>query len=207
MIDQPFRDFVQSLAARSPTPGGGAAAASTAAMGVALLSMVLRFAQGRRGAEDDDRRIGAALQRLEACIERIMPMVERDMASFEHVASAYKLPHDNEELKVVRTRAIQEALAGAIIVPEELLHFVRDALAAGDEVVDTVGRSIVADLGAAAELLVGGARSAALLVRINAKYLHDREVARATVARAAELLGEVEGHATSLRRVVEERLS
>lgn len=207
MIDQPFRDFVGALAARTPTPGGGAAAACTGAMGAALLAMALNFAKGRKGAEAADAEVDRALVKLAGCVERMTPMAERDMASFEHVAAAYKMPHDTEEMQVVRTRAIQEALASAIVVPEELLHFSRDALAAGAVVVDAVGRSIVADLGAATELLVCAARSAELLVRINSRYLHDRDVARSTAARATTLLGEVEDHAQQFRRVVEERMA
>ncbi|MCA8958688.1 MAG: cyclodeaminase/cyclohydrolase family protein, partial [Planctomycetes bacterium] len=42
MIEQPFRDLVQSVAAKTPTPGGGSAAGLSACLGTALLLMVVR---------------------------------------------------------------------------------------------------------------------------------------------------------------------
>lgn len=207
MIDTPFREFVDALAARTPTPGGGAAAACTGTMGAALLAMVLRFAKGKKGAEKSEANLDRAVRKLEVCIEKMMPMADRDMASFERVASAYKLPSGTEEAKIGRSRAIQEALAGAIVVPEELLHFSRDALRAASDVADSIGRSIVADLGAGSELLVSAARAAALLVRINSKYLQDRDIAHATIERADGVLRETVELRDRLGRVVEERMA
>ncbi len=203
MIDAPFREFVDSLAARSPTPGGGAAASAGAAMGAALMAMVVRFTVGKKAHADREPELQEALQRIERCQALLLPMVERDMASFERVAAAYKLPHDTDQEKVVRSRAIQEALAGAMVVPEELIHIVRDVFAAVSRIADCVGRNIVSDLGAAAELLQSGARSAELLVRINAAYLHDRDQARATLGRVADVMKDVRSHHTAVNTRVE----
>lgn len=202
MIDAPFRDFVQALGERSQTPGGGAAASCAGAMGAALLTMVVRFTKGKKGKATDQPALEEALERIERAAGLLTPMVERDMASFERVAAAFKLPHDTEEEKVVRSRAIQEALAGGMVVPEELAHMVRDALGAIVDVLDYVGRNIVADLGTAASLLHAASRSAELLVRINSAYLHDRDQARATLERMQVVAGENREHL----RVIEERV-
>ena len=42
-LDQPVRGFLDQLAARSPTPGGGGAAAVTGAMAAGLVAMAARF--------------------------------------------------------------------------------------------------------------------------------------------------------------------
>ncbi|MBK8980055.1 MAG: cyclodeaminase/cyclohydrolase family protein [Planctomycetes bacterium] len=194
MIDAPFREFVDALGARTPTPGGGAAASCAGAMGAALLTMVLRFTKGRKSAPELEPALAEALTRIERSASLLLPMVERDMASFERVAAAYKLPHDTDEQKVVRSRAIQEGLAGAMVVPEELAHLVRDALEAMATVTEAVGRNILADLGTAASLLFAACRSAELLVRINAAFLHDREQARATLARMEQVVTEARKH-------------
>lgn len=203
MIESPIGDFVDALAARTPAPGGGAAASLAGAMGAALMAMALRFTQGKRAVADREAEIAEALQHVERGIALMKPMAERDMASFERVAAAYKLPHDNEEQKVVRSRAIQEALAGAMVVPEELVHMVRDVLRSTAGVADVVGRNIVSDLGAATELLLSAARAGELLVRINAAYLHDREQAKLTLSRIGEVMAEVRRYHEQIDQRVE----
>src|SRR5207302_1059081 len=42
-LDQPVRGFLDQLAARTPTPGGGGAAAATGAMAAGLVAMAARF--------------------------------------------------------------------------------------------------------------------------------------------------------------------
>jgi formiminotetrahydrofolate cyclodeaminase len=42
-LDQPLRGFLDELAARTPTPGGGGAAAVTGALAAGLVAMAARF--------------------------------------------------------------------------------------------------------------------------------------------------------------------
>ena len=42
-LDEPVRGFLDQLAARTPTPGGGGAAAVTGAMAAGLVAMAARF--------------------------------------------------------------------------------------------------------------------------------------------------------------------
>ena len=63
MIDQTFKEIASSLAARTPTPAGGAAAALTASMGTALMLMVIRFTRGK--AANADRFIDERLHSVE----------------------------------------------------------------------------------------------------------------------------------------------
>jgi formiminotetrahydrofolate cyclodeaminase len=205
MTDTPLRQFVQELAARTPTPGGGAAAAQAGAMGAALLTMVVRFTLGKRDrTAADESALQEAERALIECTERMMPMAERDMASFERVAAAYKLPKSTEGEKVVRSRAIQEALHGAMVVPEELVYHVRDALAAMAPIADQVGRNIGADLGTGVALLYAAARSGSLLVQTNASYLLDRDHARLISGRSDELMREIRSNRDALQKRAEE---
>lgn len=207
MIDQPFARLVETLAARTPTPGGGAAAALAACLGTALLLMVVRFSRGRKqnaGREDD---LAAAEERLAGCLADLQPMAQRDCEAYDRVAAAWRLPKDSEAQQRARTAAAQEAMAGAMAVPEETLAMVRDVFEAVAGVVPCVGRSIVSDLASGAALLLAGAEGASLNVRINAAELHDRAAAGRALDRAGRLLDEVRSHHAAIRDAVEGQLA
>ena len=44
--EKPLRDYLNDLAARRPAPGGGSAAALSAAIGASLMSMVANYTAG-----------------------------------------------------------------------------------------------------------------------------------------------------------------
>lgn len=207
MIDKPFHELVELLAARTPTPGGGAAAALAAAQGTALLLMVVRFTRGKKATADRDADLAEVETFLQQHLQRLLPMAERDCASFDHVSAAYALPKETDQQKEVRQRAVEEAMAGAIVVPEELIHVIRDVLAKFEPVATLVGKAIVSDLGSGAELLRAAATCAWWNVRINAAYLTDRARARATELRVQGVFDELERHYGALRGQVEKLLA
>jgi glutamate formiminotransferase/formiminotetrahydrofolate cyclodeaminase len=96
-------EFLDELAASTPTPGGGSAAAAAAAMGAALGSMVYRLAKLDAGAFEEDRHF-------------FTEAVNRDAQAFELVMAAYKRPKDE------RAPYVEEALHGAALVPLEGLE-------------------------------------------------------------------------------------
>src|SRR5882672_7787336 len=110
MIDQPFGKLIDSLAARTPTPGGGAAAAMAACMGAALFLMVVRFSRGKKGNEARERDLAQVEGLLQGHLQRLQPMAERDCKSFDLVSAAYQMRKDTEAQRAVRERAVQEAL-------------------------------------------------------------------------------------------------
>jgi formiminotetrahydrofolate cyclodeaminase len=203
MIDQSFGKFIESLAAKTPTPGGGACAAMAASMGTALLLMVVRFSRGKKESAGHEEDLAEAESLLDDHLKRVLPMAERDCAAFDMVSSAYGLPKESEEEKAVRSKAIEEAMIGAMVVPEETMCMIRDAFDAVDRIVGCVNKNIVSDLGSGAELLRAGAESAYFNVRINAAYLKNRELAKTTLSRTLAVRDEILRHHDSIRHVVD----
>jgi formiminotetrahydrofolate cyclodeaminase len=191
MIQQPFAQIVESLAAKTPTPGGGAAAALAGCMGAALFLMVVRFSRGKKANVDREGDLVQAEGALDAHMKRLLPMADRDCKSFDLVSAAYGMTKDSDAQKALREKAIQEAMVGAMVVPEETLCMVRDVFASMQKVSNCVGKAIVSDLAAGASLLLAAAEGAFLNVRINAAYLTNRDLADRTLARAGEVLTEV----------------
>ncbi|MEC7583548.1 MAG: cyclodeaminase/cyclohydrolase family protein [Planctomycetota bacterium] len=184
MIDQSFAKLVESMAARTPTPGGGAAAAMSGCLGASLLLMVVRFSRGKKANESREADLAAAEDRLQSQLDDLMPMAERDCESYDLVSKAYGLPKETDEQKDARKGAIQEAMVGAMTVPEQTLNMVHEVFNTMDKVVDCVGKSIGSDLASGGAMLSAAAEGAFLNVRINAAYLDDRELAESTMARA-----------------------
>jgi len=207
MIQQSFEQIVESLAAKTPTPGGGAAAAMAGCMGTALFQMVVRFSRGKKANLDKDALLQSAEEQLGKHLARVLPMAERDCRSFDLVSAAYGMPKDSEPQKALREKAIQEAMVGAMVVPEETLCMVRDVFVAMQQVVGCIGKAIVSDLASGASLLLAAAEGAFLNVRINAAYLTDRGLADKTLERATAVLGEIRRHQQAIAISVDKMLA
>ena len=190
MIQQSFEQIVGSLAAKTPTPGGGAAAAMAGCMGTALFLMVVRYSRGKKANADREADLQQAETLLEGHLKRLLPMAERDCKSFDLVSAAYGMPKDDEQQKNLREKAIQEAMVGAMVVPEETLCMVRDVFVAMQQVTSCIGKAIVSDLASGASLLLAAAEGAFLNVRINAAFLTNRDLADRTLERANAVLAE-----------------
>jgi formiminotetrahydrofolate cyclodeaminase len=190
MIQQSFEQIVSSLAAKTPTPGGGAAAAMAGCMGTALFLMVVRYSRGKKANVEREGDLQQAETLLEGHLKRLLPMAERDCRSFDLVSAAYGMQKGDEQQQNLREKAIQEAMVGAMVVPEETLCMVRDVFVAMQQVTGCIGKAIVSDLASGAALLLAAAEGAFLNVRINAAFLTNRDLADRTLDRANAVLAE-----------------
>jgi formiminotetrahydrofolate cyclodeaminase len=132
--EQRIVDFCSQLAAGTPTPGGGAAAAVAGAMGASLVAMVAGLTAGREkyAAVNDEMVTLQAMGNREA--EALLTCADRDGAAFDQVMAAFALPKGTDEEKAARTRAVQAGYQAATISPlETMKHAIvvmRGALAA-----------------------------------------------------------------------------
>ena len=194
------------MAARTPTPGGGAAAALSGCLGASLLLMVVRFSRGKKSNESREGDLGVAEERLQSQLDGLLPMAERDCKSYDLVSGAYGLPKESDEQKETRKSAIQQAMVGAMIVPEETLGMVRDVFLTMEKVVDCVGKSIASDLASGSAMLLAAAEGAFLNVRINAACLDDRQLAESTMKRATAVRDDIRRQQTTVANLVDELL-
>jgi len=191
MIDQTLDKFIETLASKTPTPGGGAAAAIAGCMGCSLFLMVLRFSRGKKANVAREGDLARVEDMLSDHLRRLLPMADRDCRSFDLVSAAYGMPKDNEKQKALREKAIQEAMLGAMVVPEELLCMVRDVFNSMESVVSCIGKAIISDLASGAMLLLASAEGAHLNVRINSAYLTNRDLADTAMRRVTAVLEEI----------------
>jgi formiminotetrahydrofolate cyclodeaminase len=207
MIDQPFSRLIESLAARTPTPGGGAAAALAACMGCALFTMVVRFSRGRKQNLDRDGDLQQAEATLQELLQKLMPMAERDCRSFDAVSAAYAMPRETESEKRARSQAIQTALAGAMREPELTLGMVEAVFLAIEPVAACIAKTIASDLATGAALLLAAGEGTYLNVKINAAFLEHRELADRTMAGASAVRVAVQKHHQQIAATVDRLLA
>ena len=99
-------DFAARLAARTPTPGGGSAAAAAGAMGAALGEMVTAYSAGT-----DDPATDATRQRLATARSRLLDLVEQDAQAYADTVTARRATkvQPGSEAEQAWTAAIRHA--------------------------------------------------------------------------------------------------
>lgn len=189
IMPQPFLD---ALAAGTATPGGGSAAAVTGAMGAALVHMVTELTIGRKKYADVETEMIEVRGQAAGLQARLASLAEEDMAAFDQVMAAYRLPKETEEEKRTRQSAIQDALREAIRVPMAtakagvaVLRLTRLAAEHGN--VNARSDAVTAGYLASASI-----RGAAQNVRINADGLAEATEADGYRTQVAELESEAD---------------
>jgi formiminotetrahydrofolate cyclodeaminase len=172
--DQSIHEFLEALASKAATPGGGSAAAVMGAMGAALVCMVCNLTLGKKGYEAAEGEMQALLARAEALRERLADMVRADVEVFAEVMAAYGLPKDSEAQKAARGDAIQLALKAATEVPLDCARLCAEAVVLSKSVAEKGNKSVISDAGVAVLASYAALRSAALNVYINTGAVKDR---------------------------------
>ena len=158
-LDEPVRGFLDQLAARTPTPGGGGAAAVTGAMAAGLVAMAARFSAPRLPGA------GELADQADELRRRLAQLAEEDAQAYAAVLEALRLPREASQREVQR----QEALLGAALVPLEIAGIgARVALMAA-RLAETGNPNLRGDAVTGAVLAAASARSAACLVDINVR--------------------------------------
>ncbi|MFE4544589.1 cyclodeaminase/cyclohydrolase family protein [Arthrobacter sp. NPDC056727] len=200
-----INDYLGRLAARQPTPGGGAAAALHAAQGAALVAMVARFSTGgkyEQHAETTSRIIAAADQ----LIGETLGLADADEAAFKAVIASYKLPSESDPEREARAAAIDAALGQAAEPPARLIRLSGAVVDLAAELLDIANPNVISDIAAAADAARAAATTARVNIDINVVAIKDAQ-ARAALAEQTDGLEEkVVLAADSLSRQVRERI-
>jgi glutamate formiminotransferase / formiminotetrahydrofolate cyclodeaminase len=117
--------FIEELAAPTPTPGGGSAAAYAGAMGAALVAMVAGLTIGKKKYAEVEAEMQAIRVMAEKLRKELTQAVDDDAAAFEAVMGSFKLPKETEEQETARKAAIINATLNAAHVP---LHVAEDVV-------------------------------------------------------------------------------
>ncbi len=169
--------FVEVLASKAPTPGGGGASALTGAIGVALGNMVGSLTVGKKKYAEVEEEIKSMMQTSDQLQAELLELVQKDAESFEPLAAAYRLPKDTEEQKAEKDRVLEQATKDACAVPFEIMEKCAQGIELCGQFAEKGSVMATSDAGAGAIFCRAALQAASLNIYINTKSLKDREYA------------------------------
>lgn len=193
--------FVNAVADGSPTPGGGAVASLAGALSAALGEMVARVTIGKKRYADVEETMQAIVQAAGDLRLRLVAAIDEDIAAFDAVMEAFRLPKDAPE----RGAAIQEATIHAADVPLNVARMAVDAMELAGQAARQGNKNATTDAGTAVLMGLAAVEAAVLNVRVNATGLDDVDLAARYQNDAQALAERARAIREAVIGVVEER--
>jgi glutamate formiminotransferase/formiminotetrahydrofolate cyclodeaminase len=165
--------FLDELASEKPTPGGGSAAAFTAAEAAGLVAMVGRVTVGKKKYAAVETDMWQMIEKAEVLRKQLTAAVEEDANSFEGYLQAVRLPKNSDAEIRVRDQSIEAATLEAARVPYHAAGLAMEVLSLAVIAAELGNINAISDAGSAANLAAASVKSAGLNVLINLKGLQD----------------------------------
>ena len=157
-------EYLDKLAAKSPVPGGGSAAALVGAIGISLLSMVARYTEKRAGG----RTLSSEISEISRFAERSSRRLRKLMTEDER---AYLMLW--RQLKRKDSSGLSKLYKGATAPPLEICTILQEGMKKCEALSGYSSKSLASDLAEAALLMKAGFSSAKLHVNINLGGISD----------------------------------
>ena len=204
--DKSVEEFLDQLASRNATPGGGSAAAVMGAQAAALTSMVCNLTIGKPKYAEVEAQMQALLVESEALRQTLIGMIKADVDVFDQLMVCYSLPKASDEEKAHRNQHIQAALKQATLVPLECAKACARAIELSRIAAEKGNLGVISDAGVSVMAGYAGLKSAALNVYINAASLKDRDFAEARLAELQTIVEAVDNQAEAVYQLVKTKL-
>jgi methenyltetrahydrofolate cyclohydrolase len=150
-----LRRYLDHLAAKLPAPGGGSAAAFNAAMGAALISMVVNFTLGKPKYAKYEKELKHILNKSETLRHEFLRLTDQDVV-------AYK----------------SKNMRDALNIPFMVARLCAEGMKLCPPLLKKGNVNLISDVAVAAILLESGFASACFNVEINIKALNDKKLSR-----------------------------
>ena len=182
-----WNEYLEVLASKTPTPGGGSAAAVYGAIGTALGEMVGNLTSGKKKFAIYEEDVQKILARLSGARMDFIRLEKADEEAFQPLSEAYRMKAETDEEKKEKEERMEECLKAAAKVPMEVME---RAVSVMDDIEFLAlhgSRLAVSDAGVGIQGIRSALLGAVMSVYINTKMMKDREYAEA-VNSQAELL-------------------
>jgi formiminotetrahydrofolate cyclodeaminase len=156
--DKTLQEYLDQLSRREPVPGGGSAAALSAALGLALISMVTNYSIGRKAnTKAVEKRLAGILTISETIRLRLLELTSLDSEAYLKIFAARSLDK----------KARQAAAKSARAVPQEVCKLCTKALRLTSYLAQKGNPYLISDVEVAIELLMSAFKGAKIMVRTN----------------------------------------
>ena len=120
--------FISSVAAATPTPGGGSVAALAGALAAALGEMTAGLTAGREKFASAELQIREIYERLGCIRATLQSLIKEDPAAYQSYLDAVRLPRNTDEEKTIRDAAVEHAAKQATLTPLRTARAVSEIL-------------------------------------------------------------------------------
>ena len=152
-----LEQYLEVLSRKTPVPGGGSAAALTAALGAALLSMAANYSLGKDHSKAVDRKLKTVLKKTEIIRKRLCELIDLDAQAYLKVAETRKAPLLQK----------QRALKKAREIPREVCKLCYQAVHLAPFLIEKGNRYLISDVKGGVEMLSAAFNAAKANVEIN----------------------------------------
>jgi methenyltetrahydrofolate cyclohydrolase len=164
-----INDFLNALAAKQPTPGGGSVSALAGALAAATGEMVLNYSIAKKGLEAYVEELKPALAELSRARQVLLQLMVEDQLAYEALTAARKFPAGSPE----RADRLPAAMLACIRVPEAIAATAVGVLECCDRVVGLVNVYLLSDLAVCSDLAMSAVRCAVYNLKTNLKSIDD----------------------------------
>lgn len=186
--------FASAVAAGTAAPGGGAVAAAAGALAAGLAEMVARLTVGKKKYAEVEAQMNDVATQAEQLRLRLLSAISEDIAAFDQVMAAYKLPKDADG----RAETIQQAMSGAADVPLVVAQTALEAMKLAGQVATQGNLNAVTDAMGGIHMALAAVEIAALNVKINVSSITDPAAAANYAEHINAVLGEARALSSSL---------
>lgn len=158
MLEKGLSTFLDEVAAKTSTPGGGGVSSISIALAAALAGMTARFSEKKLG--DEAVRLATRADELR---EEVAALAQADADAYGAYVEARRLPEDDPE----RSQALEEAEGHAVGVPLRIAEIGAEVARLAVDLAKRGNPNLAGDAYTAGVLAEAGTRAAANLVVVN----------------------------------------
>ena len=163
-INEPLKKYIDELAARQPTPGGGSAAGLAGALGAALLEMVCNFTIGNKKYRDIEEVVSGNLIVIKKIREEFLILVDEDTKVYSSICAAFKTKDE---------KIIDKALKDGYYISLKMCELAKSGMKVSSSLAEKSNVNLITDVGCGSELLKASFNSGAFNAEINLKGIKD----------------------------------
>ncbi len=204
--DKSIEQFLNELASKAATPGGGSAAAVMGAQSAALTSMVCNLTIGKPKYAEVENDMQALLAKSETLRIKLTEMIKADVDVFDRLMACYGMAKETDQEKALRSAKIQETLKDATQVPLDCAKACAEAIALSRIAAEKGNLGVISDAGVAVMAGYAALKSAALNVYINTGSLKDQAFAEEKLAELEAVLKNADVDSEETYQIVKKKL-
>ncbi len=204
-IESQSTSFLDSLAAANAAPGGGSAAAYSAAIAAGLVSMVAGLTIGKEKYADVEAEMKTVRARAETLRRDLTRAVTEDAHAFEIVMAAFKFPKDTPAQEQARNEAIEQATLNAAQIPLDVARKAVEVMSLAERCAHIGNLSAISDSASAVSIARAALIAAGYNVRINVDTLQKKARGESFVLEVDALEGRAGRIHRQTRHILRER--